>query len=189
MKQACLRAISGLVVTLLMTQASALEIRSGKTEVKLVSADERAAVISVEFRAGLTGVVGLTRENVIVTWENAGGVSPNPFKILIPAGCFVLSRDVYRIANFETCGVEISRQSSGVITRYSIADFSGRVIVDATGNGLLELNALFGTTPDDGAPVLGATGGAVIEIAVGRESAFSLPKSVESFSGVSPQPF
>lgn len=179
------------LLAFLVTPAWGLDVRATKTEAEVLNpSDSRELVIDLGFKALLMDVGDVTTVDVVATWQNAGGVDPQPFKVAIPAGCFVPVRDgIFRVAEPGRCGVEITMALGGVIVSMSIIDFDAQVVVVAEGSGTLDLNSLFGPTPDDGMPVLGALGGAVVEIVIGRESAISLPRSVESVSGIEPTPF
>jgi hypothetical protein len=180
-RAAGLLAAFGLVAT-----ASAFEIGRTRTAVAILQLATGARVVRLNLAAELSNnrIPDVTRQRVEVGWQQVGGVDPEPFRILIPAGCFVGARG-FRVEDFRRCGVQIVFGRSGALF---ITDFEARLVARDDGTYRLDMEASV-IPPDPIHAVLGAVGGAAVQIAIGTESARSLPVSAATVSGVEPQPF
>jgi len=159
------------------------EISRAKTEAAIVDPAAAGPVLQMELTAELVRIPALARADVVATWEQAGGVEPTPFLVAIPAECWVPNRAGFHVEDFRACGVSVELDRRLV----PLMDFEARLLTRGDGTALFDLGALFSTTPDDGAPeVLGALGGAVVELAIGAESSAAPPLSVETVGAGTP---
>jgi len=159
------------------------DIPRAKTEVAVVDPSSEAPALQLDFKAELDRVPALARADVVATWEQAGGVEPTPFLVTIPAECWVPNRAGFHVEDFRACGVSVELDRRLV----PLMDFEARLLTRGDGTALLDLGALFGGTPDDSAPeLLGALGGAVVELAIGAESSAAPPLSVETVGSTTP---
>lgn len=130
----------------------------------------------------------LSRDDVIVSWQRAGGVSPQPFRIAIPAGCFVEQGGVFRVRG-TGCGVTVTLDGS----RISVADFAARVVppepIFPPEPIRLRIRLEVPLSSADTLELLGTLGGATVVVDVGAERGTAPPKRIDSLSGVSPTPF
>ena len=167
--------------------ARGFDFVEAKTEVDVVDPSTERSPVQMECRAELRGEVpDLVHADVVATWQQAGGVSPIPFLVTIPAGCFVASEAGFHVEDFRACGVAIDFDRRLL----PLVDFEARLLRRSDGTSRFDLGALFGGPPDDGTPVLlGALGGAVVELVLGTEGSRSVPLGVETVSGVEPTPF
>jgi len=181
-----IRAAGLLAAFVLVTAASGLEIRRSRTEASIVQRPTGAQFIRVNFTAELTNnaIPNVTREKVEAGWQQVGGIEPQPFRILIPAACFVANRG-FHVENFRCCGVQIVFGRSGALF---ITDFEARLVARDDGTHRFDVEASV-VPPDPIHAVLGAVGGAAVHIAIGTEVARSLPVSAATVSGADPQPF
>lgn len=180
----------GLVTAVLSTSAWGLDILKSKTEAELSRfSDSPTPAIDLTFSGLFADVRELADADVMLTWEAAGGVEPLPFKISIPARCFVRDGDTFFMRDFRRCGVEITFDpgGSGAPVELRIIDFGARALVRGR-KVFVELQSRF-TDSDEVHAVLGALGGAALKLVIGDASATSLPQRVETVSGVEPIPF
>ena len=79
-----------------------------RTTAEATEAGPRQVSVVVESRFEFVSerVPDLQESDIIATWQRVGGVQPTPFRIVIPAGCFVEQRDRLRISG-TTCGVQV----------------------------------------------------------------------------------
>lgn len=165
-----------------------LDLLRTKTEARNMDPASANPPIQLNLQADLSdGVPDLAAVEVVASWEQVGGIQPTPFKVVIPQGCFVSNRGFFHVAQFRRCGVSMEFNRSPM----SIIDFGARMVTGADGRSRLEVRALFmvagGTPPDDTAPaILSTLGGAAVAIAIGRESAHTVPLEIESLSGITP---
>ena len=183
----------GLITAVLASTAWGFDIRGTKTEAQILLRSSIAPVILLNFKAQLSNDIGdLTSTDVLATWQNVGGVSPVPFKVLIPAGCFVANRGFpnrgFHVGDFRSCGVQMTFDLGLGPTALSIRDFEARVIPRRDGTLRFDMETSFMDNGQEAA-VLGALGGAAVEIVIGSEMGTSLPTGIESVSGISPVPF
>jgi len=163
--------------------ASAFDVSRVKTEVEVVDPSPAAPVLRLELAAELDRLPAVARADVVATWEQAGGVEPNPLVVSIPAECLAPNRSGFHVESFRACGVSMSLGGRLV----PLMDFAARLITRSDGTALFDLGALFGGTPDDSAPaLLGVLGGAVVELAIGAESSSAPPLSAETVGAGTP---
>jgi hypothetical protein len=181
-------AVALMLASGLCTTLSALDIRRAKTEAEIGLDAAGAQALQVRFRADLAndgrGVPDLTRERVVVGWQTAGGVDPTPFRVLIPAGCFVPNAG-FHVGDFRACGVQLLFGR----TALPIADFEASFRVASDGRGRLIMETIVPLGGIEPTPFLGALGGSVVGISIGSESGRSFPVSTGTVSGVEPVPF
>ena len=178
----------GLITAVLASTAWGFDIRGTKTEAQILLRSSIAPVILLNFKAQLSNDIGdLTSTDVLATWQNVGGISPVPFKVLIPAGCFVTRRG-FHVGDFRSCGVQMTLDLGRGPTALSIRDFEARVIPRRDGTLRFDMETSFMDNGQEAA-ILGALGGAAVEIVIGSEMGTSLPTGIKSVSGVSPTPF
>ena len=89
------------------------------------------------FRARLTGGTIAFDEDVLIGWEEVGGIEPVPFKILIPAGCFISSRGGVVVDDFLACSVRITAELARGPTDLTIREFEARAVDSAASNNIL----------------------------------------------------
>jgi hypothetical protein len=179
--------------------ATTFEIAGAKTEAAIAATAAGTPVIQLKFAAALAfdGAPDLS-DDVFVGWQEVGGVDPQPFRILIPAGCFVDRGDRgFQLRDFQACGVQIVADAGGRLgTELSIVDFKGRVALRDDGRYRFDIAAVFGPPPPDAGvppdpihPFLRLLAGTAVEIAIASESSMALPLRTETVSGVDPTPF
>jgi len=186
-----------LVAIALAAPAQAFDVARAETEAEiLVSAETRNLFIQFAVQADLAAVTPepifpeqIGEVDVLVGWEEVGGIDPTPFEVLIPAGCFVLSRG-YEVQN-PACGVQMTFYPDGrTPVSLSVAEFEARIIVtgERAETARFTMEAL--VTDDVLLPaVMGTLGGAPLEIAVGTAMGMAPILKTEAVSGVEPTPF
>lgn len=169
-----------------VTTEAGFGVAGARTEAEIGLTRSGAEAVQVEFEAMLEEVPELAGADVVATWEQAGGISPQPFVVSIPAGCLMSNAVGLHVEDFRTCGVTAALGEE----RVSLMEFDARLVADRDGTGRLELEALMGISPTPFAPqLLGTLGGGVVELAIGAESAGVPPLGIETVSGIDPQPF
>ncbi|MEW5977727.1 MAG: hypothetical protein AB1898_18190 [Acidobacteriota bacterium] len=179
---ACVMLASSLLSTLW-----GFDIRRAKTEAEIGLDTAGAQAVQLHFRAELTNnsFPDLARQRVVVGWQNAGGIDPQPFRVLIPAGCFVPNAG-FHVEDFRGCGVQMMFGRTVV----NITEFEARFVVRTDGNARFALEATFGAVSGiDPTPFLGPLGGSATQIVIGSESSAVPPSRAETVSGIDPQPF
>jgi hypothetical protein len=174
----------------LETAAPGVEISRSKTEAVVVTSAAGARAIELEFTAELINGIPDLMDDVEVGWRQVGGVEPQPFRVLMPAGCFVTSRRGSQVEDFDVCGVQIAVNSSqrGRILM-TIVDFEAKGVARDDGIYRFDILATF-VPPDPIHEILGILGGAAVQIATGSGTTMpSLPLRTATVSGVDPQPF
>lgn len=167
--------------------AAELETR---TFVKVVESDGRQARTFVDAIAhiSLEQPPLLSSDSVIVTWQRVGGVQPTPFRVAIPAGCFVETRSGYAV-NDTGCGVEVSLDDA----RVSLDSFAARLVPPepTMTNELYRLRIRLDVTQDalNAGALLSTLGGATVTAQIGAERAVSPAFEILSKSGIDPTPF
>ena len=183
--------------------AAGFQISRAKTGAMIQTSASGADTIQLTFVAELVNEGGPdVSDDVVVTWREVGGVEPEPFRALIPAGCFRDRRGRgFYVDDFRTCGVELSVASSTRgLALLEIVDFQARLVRQDDGSSRFNIAANFippdpVVPPDPIVPVtsgrafLGLLGGAAVEIAIGSASAASPPLRIETVSGIDPTPF
>lgn len=165
------------------------EVTRSRTTARLLTSASGARLIHVAFTAELTALPDLRAADVDVGWQEVGGVEPEPFRVLIPAGCFVGARAL-RVEDFRSCGVVVTvGQDDGRATVLALADFAATIRSRDDGTHRFDVDARV-FPPDPIHALLGIVGGAAVRIAVGSEtSAVALPDGVATVSGIDPEPF
>jgi hypothetical protein len=194
---------AGLVLGALAAPASGFEIPRTKTEAVIQTSTSGDEIVQLTFVAELVNEGGPdVSDDVVVTWQEVGGIEPTPFRILIPAGCFRDRRGRgFYVDDFRACGVELSVASSARgLALLEIVDFQARLL--HRDDGASRFDIVTSVIPPDpvvppdpivppspGRAFLGIVGGAAVEIAIGSESSAAAPLRIETVSGVEPQPF
>ena len=197
---------AGLVAAAILgVPLSAFEVVRAKTEARGDTSASGADTLQLTFAAELVdaGSDGpAVSDDVVVGWQEVGGVEPVPFRILIPAGCFVDRRGLgFYVDDFSTCGVQMSADSGArVLVLLEIVDFQARFVRGRDGTSRLDIVTSF-IPPDPIVPpdpiippdpvraFLGVLGGAAVEVAIGSESSAVAPLRIETVAGIEPQPF
>jgi hypothetical protein len=171
------------------TSASGFDLYRAKTEAAIRTSAAGDHTILLNFAAELiNGIPDLVKQDLEVGWGEVGGIDPQPFRILIPAGCFVSGSRGYRVRDFSACDVQVLFLPGVPPDSLSIIDFDARVVARDDGSYRFDMVAQF-YPPDPIYPVLGAVGGAAVRIGIGSESSMVFPVSTETVSGISPEPF
>ena len=174
----------------LETAAPGVEISRSRTEAVVVTSAAGARAIKLEFTAELINGIPDLMDDVEVGWQQVGGVDPQPFRVLMPAGCFVTGRRGSQVEDFDVCGVQIAVDSSqrGRILM-TLVDFEAKGVARDDGIYRFDILATF-VPPDPIHEILGILGGAAVQIATGSGTTMpSLPLRTETVSGVDPVPF
>jgi hypothetical protein len=177
----------------LVPSALALDLGRTKTEIGIVeSAVGAPNFLQLSFRAEIgPEIPDLRRDDVVAGWQEVGGIQPEPFRVLIPAGCFVSRRDSYFVEDFRTCGVQIVLGSAREYVTLTILDFDARVAARSDGSYRFDIMTDF-YPPDAIIPpdaIVGALGGAGVRIGMGGQSAAAKAVRAATVSGVAPEPF
>jgi hypothetical protein len=182
---------------------SGFQISRAKTDARIQASASGADLVQLALLAELVTRGGLdVTDDMVVTWQEVGGVEPEPFRVLIPAGCFMNRRGHgFFVEDFRTCGVELSISSAprGLLL-LEIVDFRARLVRSDDRTWRFNIVASFVPPdpvipPDPIVPItparafLGLVGGAALQFAIGTESAAAPPLRMETVSGVEPQPF
>lgn len=171
--------------------AQGFEIKRTKTEVEVLSSAVGALpAVGIDFTGGFTdaGFPELARQDLVVGWQEVGGVQPEPFRVGVPAGCFVQRDNGYVVKNYAACGVEILLNDSGEEMSLPIDAFDAKVIVRDDGTAIFKIGAEF-RSPAGAAPVLERVGGSELSVVIGREMQTSPALRAATVSGIEPQPF
>lgn len=167
-----------------------------RTVADVTGSDGRLLQTSVDVIAEIAveSLPMLSRDDVVVSWRRAGGVEPQPFRIVIPRGCFVEVRSVFRVRD-PACGVELSLDG----TRIPADDFAARLVppdpivppepVFPPEPIRLRIRLAVSLPPAATAGLISTLGGAAVIVQVGAERGVSVAKRIESISGISPTPF
>ena len=183
MKTPIIRITTALIAAALVTTVWGFEVDRTRTNAEIVPPGPIEPVIQLNFRAWLfnAGFVGL--DDIVITWERVGGVEPQPFQVLIPAGCFVRNRG-FHVEDFQDCGVRMTF-GDGILP---ILEFASRLVQRTDGSARFAVRASF-VGRDQAHAILGTLGGAVVEIDISSEARKSPPLRIETVSGVEPEPF
>jgi hypothetical protein len=171
------------------------EISRSRTRAEILMDASGAPVIHLAFRAELINNPPDPCHppdpcrDVAIGWE-VGGIEPC-IKVLIPAGCFVTRRDGFRVVDFRGCGVQMTFGSNASDPMpLFIMDFEARFEPRAGGTAILGVETNFQPLdPVQPPTILGALGGAAVQIMIGTEMAVAPPRGVETVAGVDPEPF
>ena len=121
----------------------------------------------------------------MVTWEKVGGIQPTPFKVSIPAGCFIPNRG-FHVEDFRDCRVELTVVLGEELVNLSIMEFEASLRPHLNRPASFVIETRF--TDHERLPaILGALGGAAVEIAIGDEMGTALPVGVTTVA-VPPSP-
>jgi len=173
----------------LTPSASAFDATRTRTAAVIAKSPTGAPAIELNFAAELRNVVpDVSQSGIVLGWAAVGGIEPTPFRVLIPAGCFVGKRNLY-VDEFRGCGVQIVFGANTRLPRFlSISDFAARLL--PLTDGTYRFDVLARVTDTELVPaVLEALGGSTVVIAIGRETSISRPTRAETISGVEPEPF
>jgi hypothetical protein len=154
------------------------------TEARIVAQGAAPDLIQLNFKAQLSGVVANpTEADVVVTWENVGGITPC-IRVLIPVGCFDADGGV---GDFTACGVQMTVDFDRGPIAVSITEFAAGFVRRRNGTVRFDMNVVGANPPDDQAPaMLGILGGAAVEIAIGAGMGTSLPFSIQTMGANPP---
>ncbi len=171
------------------TSSQALDL-CNRTTAEATEAGERQVAVNVQsrFEFMTERLPSLQESDIVATWQRAGGIQPTPFRVLIPAGCFVEVRDRLRV-NGTSCGVQISLDG-----KLLEADgFFARAFPPEPINPgePLRLGIRVSVEFDEARAnnLLSTLGGAEVSIAIGRARGVAIPKSIDAVSGIDPTPF
>lgn len=177
--------VSSDAATGVASDQNAFRIAEARTEAGIGVMSSGARAVELEFGAVLNEAFTRTPEDVVATWEQAGGIDPEPFMVTIPAGCWTSNQVGLHAGDARTCGARVALGEDAM----SLMRFEARLVVDGEGAARFEMTALL-VPPEPALPVLlGRLGGAVVELAIGSGSAAALPLGIETVSGIDPQPF
>lgn len=183
--------ISIMLLIALLPGATALAADvSSRTTAGILESDGRTARTQVDavLLVELQQDPILSRDDVVVTWQREGGVSPTPFRIAIPAGCFVETRNGFRVMD-TGCGVRITLNG----TRLATDVFAARLVppepIFPPEPVKLRIRLELAQTVPGAAELLATLGGATVIVQIGAERGVSPASEIQSKSGISPQPF
>lgn len=183
--------ISTVLLVSLLSGATALaaDVRS-RTTAGIIEADGRTVVTQVDavLLVELAEIPILSRDDVIVTWRREGGISPTPFRIAIPAGCFVETRIGFRVAD-TSCGVRITLDGTPLTTNVFAARFFPPEPIVPPEPIRLRIRLELAQSVPDVAELLGTLGGATVIAQIGAERGVSPATEIQSKSGIEPTPF
>lgn len=169
-----------------ITDGSSFEITGATTEAEHGLTAAGAEAVRVELAADLDCDPGAAGQDAVTTWEQAGGVTPEPFVFAIPAECQVPNRAGFHVEDFRACGVSATYGEE----RLTLLEFDARFTPMTDGSARWDLEAVVVPPgPIVPAELLGALGGAVLELSFGGASAGAPPLGAETVSGVDPSPF
>ena len=173
----------GLIATVLIAPAWGFDVLGAKTEARIFPPNPG---IELNFKAHLmnNGFSNLPFVDVVVTWDGVGSVQPTPFVAYIPTGCFVRNFG-FHVDDFR-CGVQMTVDLGRGPAYLSIMDFEASVVPRSDGTHHFDIQASF-TDQGEEPAILGILGGHPVVIAIGAETAMTVPLSVETVS-VPPAP-
>lgn len=177
----------GLIACVLITPAWGLEVLRTKTEARILPPSPvTPVVIQLEFKAQVSnnGFSELGSEDVVVTWQQSGDVAPQPFKVFIPAGCFV-ANDGFHVRDYVACGVQLTVDLGRGAVALSIREFAANLKLRRDGTARFIVEASF-TDRDREHAILGALGGSAVEIVIGDAMGTAVPNLVETVGGQPP---
>lgn len=184
MKTSITRITTGLIAAALATTVWGFEVDRTRTNAEIVPPSPIEPVIQLNFRAWLFNASFVGLDDIVITWEQAGGVTPEPFRtfrVLIPAGCFVRNRG-FHVEDFEDCGVQMTFGDGLLLIR----EFASRLVQRTDGSARLTVRASF-MSRDQAHAILGALGGAVVEIDINSEPRKSPPLRIKTVTGAEPE--
>ncbi len=176
-------------LSLLSVGAEAQELTNRTIAEATALADRQVSIdLNARFELVTEGRSALQTSDIVATWQRAGGIDPTPFRILIPAGCFVAERNRLHVHG-TSCGVQIYLESE-LLEAETFAAIAFPPEPVAPGESLqLRIRMTIVADSARSYSILGTLGGAEVSLTVGRESGIALPKSIDAFSGVQPTPF
>src|SRR5690606_35852657 len=92
---------------LTFSKPGAARLAGSRTAVEAVTSAAGDRAVEVQFAAAFTGGLPDLRDDVEIGWGRVGGIDPEPFRVLIPAGCFSETRRGFRVRDFAACGVQM----------------------------------------------------------------------------------
>lgn len=137
-------------------------------------------VIQAELSVELEGFPPEPVEPIVVSWQEYGGIDPEPFlEISIPGGC---------LSDSARCAVEGIYSIDGVETPLTIQAFDARFFMpdERTTRFHMAVSFLGGDQAHD---MLSTLGGRTVELTMDGESATAPISEVEAAMGIQPQPF
>ncbi len=143
----------------MLTTLWGFDINRSRTAARAGLSPAGAEAVQLHFRTELTGfraAPDLTSTRLVVGWQEVGGIEPQPFRVLIPMGCFVENTSFF-VEDYVRCGV---RAVFGR-TELQITDFAARMRRTAAGNFVFDMEAMIAVPPS---PCLGALGGAGVRV-------------------------
>lgn len=185
-----LRAILATTAALAAQPAVAFDIPEVRTEAAIQVGDLRSLTVALEVKADLDWVPPdpIVPADVVIGWEEVGGVSPQPFMVVLPATCWEMGRASI-VAADPSCGAEatlLDRSGDEVLLR--IEALEARISQRGEGEARAALEiVLFADGMEQ--DLLSALGGGQLSIAIGREAGLAPILAIQAAMGISPQPF
>ena len=185
--------------------ATAFELTRAETEAEVLQDAAGDRYVRLGFRADLLSAVPpepvfppepILQDDVAVGWGEVGGIDPEPFIVLIPAGCFV-DRGGFRVEDFAGCGVEVSFDDAAGTAFPALVEFAARIQQRGNGTARMDMEMVFAEPTGRATPpipaIMAALGGTPAGVAVttdtGVMGAAAPVLKTEALSGIEPQPF
>lgn len=138
-------------------------------------------MVEVELSAELQGLPPDPIEPIGISWQERGGVEPEPFlQLSIPSDCLA--------SDFMAECVMGEFVIDGASTSLTIREFDARFLTRDDRTLRFDLLASF-LGGDQAHAMLSILGGRTVELTIGEESATALITGIEAVSGVQPEPF
>lgn len=156
-----------------------ITLLSAKTEAEVRDA-LTTPVIEANLSVELEGVPPEPIEPIIVSWQEYGGIQPEPFlQISIPGGC---------LNHSARCAVQGIYSIDGVEMPLTIQAFDARFFMpdERTTRFDMTISFLAGDLAHD---MLSTLGGRTVELVMDGESATAPISEVEAAMGIQPEPF
>lgn len=170
--------------------AAAIELTRAETSAARVNPPEPVRpYLELAFNAEINRLAE-TGGELVVSWEDAGGIDPTPFLLRIPAECFVRGGGSLLVRNHRACGVTAELTGpSGQVAMLPVFALSA-VLTEVRGFGRLAVSAAIGVELRDGdltSVLLGSIGGARQTVIIGDDSGSLVPNDL-TVLGFNPQP-
>ncbi len=170
--------------------AGAIELMRAETSAARVNPPEPVRpYLELAFNAEIDRLVE-TGGDLVVSWEEVGGIDPTPFLLRVPADCFVRGGGSLLVQNHRTCGVTAELTGrSGQVAVLPVFAFSA-VLTEVRGYGRLAISAAIGIESRIGdltGVLLTTIGGAEQTVIIGEDSGSLVPNEL-TVLGFNPQP-
>ena len=150
--------------------------------------DQVAVEVGSRFEVTPDRLPSLLESDLVATWQRAGGIDPTPFRVLIPAGCFVTERERLHVRG-TSCGVQVSLEGRLLeVETFAAVAVPPEPVMPGDPLRLRIRLAIVGDA-SRASELLSTLGGAEVSLTIGRESADALPKRINAVSGINPTPF